>query len=142
METARVNKDAIRKDLEQMGLTAERVSVAMGFSANYIADAIRRERVRVETIDKIERALFKEPGTYRLPDEPEPAKAVRTETEPDDLRELIAATRKTNDGIRELRDLMKELLYDIKGNTGTTKEYVSRIHGNVLKIEQMWSGNK
>ena len=54
----------------------------------------------------------------------------------DAFMQLLAIDNKILVELKNMNEAMKELLMNVRGDTSTEKEYVRRIHDNVLKITE------
>ena len=95
-----------------------------------------------ESVTRFERALFAEEGAYciELDDVPEQEKQPEQKQADKELTDafmqLLAIDNKILVELKNMNEAMKELLMNIRGDTSTEKEYVRRIHDNVLKISE------
>lgn len=146
-----VNADEIRKDLARMGLQARQVSISMGKNGNYISEMLSRSDTRTferKTVEMIEKALFREPGAYCIEinkekkTEEKPAEGMKAEADGirKDLSEMYIMQKAIYTELRSIHSDMKELLFDIKNNTSTSKEYAKRVHDDCYKLTQLWGG--
>lgn len=151
MEKVMVNADEIRKDLARMGLQAKQVSISMGKNGNYLAEMLSRSATRPlerKTVEMVEKALFREPGAYCIEinedkkTEEKPAEGMKAEWDGvrKDLNEMYIMQKAIYTELRSIHSDMKELLFDIKNNTSTSKEYAKRVHDDCYKLTQLWGG--
>lgn len=60
-----IDQDKLREDMKSMGVTAVQISEALGKNPTYIGSVVlRKQKVTRETINRVERAMFKPLGTY------------------------------------------------------------------------------
>lgn len=73
------NREAFKKDLERLGITASQLSRSMGFADSYVNTLFSRNAVSKGTIEAIEDRMFAERGAYytesaeEKPEAPKPA---------------------------------------------------------------------
>lgn len=63
-DSVKPNREAFKKDLEKLGLTAQRLSKSMGKSVNYAAAIFASDAVERKTIEAIEDRMFADHGSY------------------------------------------------------------------------------
>lgn len=64
-DTVIIDRDKLRADMKTMGVTAVQISEALGKAPSYISTAVlNKKSVTRETINRVERAMFKPLGTY------------------------------------------------------------------------------
>ena len=64
MASVGINAERVKEDLQRMGITMQQVSRSMGKSDTYLSQTLSRDQLREETVNEIEKALFKPKGTY------------------------------------------------------------------------------
>lgn len=153
MEKVMVNAEEIRKDLARMGLQAKQVSISMGKNGNYLAEMLSRSATRPlerKTVEMVEKALFREPGAYCIEikeqeTEEKPQGGGRSDENAEqirkDINDIYAMQKAIYTELRSIHTDMKELLFDIKNNTATSKEYAKRVHDDCYKLTQLWGGH-
>lgn len=64
-DTVTIDRDKLRADMKTMGVTAVQISEALGKTPAYLSTAVlNKQKVTRETINRVERAMFKPLGTY------------------------------------------------------------------------------
>lgn len=145
-DTVYLNADAVRTDLKRMNLTAEKVCERLGLAKNTLTNMLSSskdgKKFMREGVARFERALFAEEGAYciELDDMPEQEKQPEQKQADKELADafmqLLAIDNKILVELKNMNEAMKELLMNVRGDTSTEKEYVRRIHDNVLKITE------
>lgn len=64
MASVGINAEKVKEDLQRMGITMQQVSRSMGKSDTYLSQVLSRDQLREETVNEVEKALFKPKGTY------------------------------------------------------------------------------
>lgn len=78
-DTVKPNKEAFKKDLNRLGITAQQLSRSMGFSDNYANELFSRKVADRGTIEAVEDRMFAAHGMYytqiaeEKPEAPKPA---------------------------------------------------------------------
>ena len=64
-DTVIIDRDKLRADMKTMGVTAVQISEALGKAPSYLSTAVLNKKSATrETINRVERAMFKPLGTY------------------------------------------------------------------------------
>lgn len=144
-----MNVEAIKEDMKRLNITAKQVSLSLGLSDNalsgmFFAAEKKGAAYKRENIARIEKALFREPGAYCI--EKKDVSEKKTAESPngganskdiaDAFMQLLAIDNKILVELKNMNEAMKELLMNVRGDTSTGKEYMRRIHDNVLKISE------
>lgn len=67
-----IDRDKLRADMKSMGVTAVQISESLGKTQHYLSTAVlNKQKVTRETINRVERAMFKPLGTYIMEEEKE-----------------------------------------------------------------------
>lgn len=131
--SVQINADLIRSDIERMGITAIRVSRAMGKNDNYLATILSKGSATEPVIHDIEMALYQEPGRYicATPDTEEPPTSIPPEAEAS-IKALYGLIDKLNaieDAIPEDKtDILFERMQNLEGVMRTTNTWLSRLY--------------
>lgn len=78
-DSVKPNKEAFKKDLERLGITAQQLSKSMGKSANYATNIFASDVADRKTVEAVEARMFAEHGAYyteiaeEKPEAPKPA---------------------------------------------------------------------
>ena len=139
MNTVKIDAQQVKDDARRMGTTLEKIGLSMGKSRNYIYTTISADSVRVETANAIERAMFKDPGTYCLPvekEEQKPAQGAVTEKHLDDFAKMASLMNSLLIELREYRAETQELLKKIADKEIGTNAYTARMYEHVRMISE------
>lgn len=66
MTVVAINVDQIKSDLQKMGVTQEQVGIAIGRSRSWLGNILHNGTATEESLQKIEMALFKPSGAYKI----------------------------------------------------------------------------
>lgn len=129
-----VNVDKVKEDLKAMGVTAAQVSEAMGKSQTYVANILGRSSVDKETINKLERALFKPIGTYVLmPEKKDEVEEIDKPPVANEVPKVLTNIYEKLDAIEDVipvdrGDIINERLQNIEGSLRNMNTWLSRIY--------------
>lgn len=113
-----IDKDKLRADIKAMGITLEQVGETMGKAKNYLSSAVLApNKVARDTINKVERTLFKPLNTYVIEEK-------EVESTPKAVDETV------------LKHLDTHLFAIEKQIKALDEERLNNIEANLLAIEQ------
>lgn len=115
MAIVTVNTELIRQDLKKMGVTQEQVGISIGRSRTWLGNILHDGKATEENVTKIEQALFKPTGFYRV-----------EEKKPEEKPEKLA----TNDAAEYVRivNLLEELIKTENVIRAQNEELLGAIH--------------
>lgn len=99
-DSVKPNKEAFRKDLERLGITAQQLSKSMGKSSNYATNIFTSDVADRKTVEAVEARMFAERGAYytEIAEEKQEApKPVVTEGMGILLKQIVGAVLITKD---------------------------------------------
>ena len=133
-DTVIFDRDAVKRDMGAMGITAARLSAAMGKHGTFVSNLFRNERVERANAEAVAVALFKDKNAYIIP-EPE-KKVVPEATTPTPSAEQQTAVETADQRYLKLCvDLMQELVKNTSVIRAQNEEIIGILHadGKTLK---------
>lgn len=131
MASVGINAEKVKEDLQRMGITMNQVSRSMGKSDTYLSQVLSRDQLREETVNEIEKALFKPKGTYVTGiGEKEAKRESATEA---NLANVLASLSERLDGIEEAipedkSDILFERIQNLEGVMRQTNTWLARMY--------------
>lgn len=131
MASVGINAEKVKEDLQRMGITMKQVSQSMGKCDGYLAQVLSRDQLREETINEIEKALFKPKGTYVTGiREKEAERESATEA---NLANVLASLSERLDGIEDAipedkSDILFERIQNLEGVMRQTNTWLARMY--------------
>lgn len=131
-----VNKELIQKDLERIGVSQQKLGAALGFSKSWLGNILAEGKTSEDNLRAIEKALFKEPGSYELKDAPveKPEATQKVDLTAlkmirDGLDAVVAELNQLNQTQSIIRAQNEELLSAIHGWRKTNTDQ----HANIIE---------
>lgn len=121
-DTVIIDRDKLRADMKTMGVTAVQISEALGKAPSYLSTAVlNKKSVTRETINRVERAMFKPLGTY-----------ITTEEE-------VNEAPKGNDDLIRRIDKLDERLNNIEAAIDAVEEAVKSTNTWLARLYAVWT---
>lgn len=121
-DTVTIDREKLRADMRAMGVTAVQISEALGKTPAYLSTAVLNKRkVTRETINRVERAMFKPLGTYITTEE-----------------EVNEAPKGNDDLIRRIEKL-DERLNNIEAAIDAVEQAVKSTNTWLARLYAVWT---
>lgn len=143
MASVRINAEKVKEDLQRMGITMKQVSQSMGKCDGYLAQVLSRDQLREETVNEIEKALFKPKETYvtGIRDKEAEQESVAEANLASVLASLSERLDAIEDAIPEDRsDILFERIQNLEGVMRQMNTWLARIYAVWTNREEQAQG--
>lgn len=121
-DTVTIDREKLRADMKTMGVSAVQISEALGKAPSYLSTAVlNKKSVTRETINRVERAMFKPLGTYIAEEE-----------------EVNEAPKGNDDLIRRIEKL-DERLNNIEAAIDAVEDAVKSTNTWLARLYAVWT---